>query len=272
MRKFKKIMIIFMILMSLVPAATAFAGTKLPEITSYATGFPGQQVDYSILISNTDGSSHTYSLAIANLPKEYQPVFFKEDKVLPNNFTLASGENARVELKIALPQNVSQAKAILFQAVVTREDNTKTELRLSLFISNSSNLVISNESFDLKVLSGKQIEFPINITNMGQKDLTGISLLFDTPYKWTASSTPDILAKLEPGKSYSFKVKVLVPPSQDATNQTIKVVAKSVQIETVAFVIPVIVQKSGSYLLFPAAAVLVVLISVLVYFKKRGRR
>ena len=272
MRKSYVSLIIAALILLLVPFNVLQADTSINSFISTGNGFAGQTVEYKLQLLNSDTIAHFYSLSAVNLPANYKYSFYKDAFLIKNKLEIKPGQVVDILLKVKIPNDFNKDNRFYFSIEDVRDDAVITSIPLSLSIDNSYNLETSSSLENLQVLSGKEIEFSMDVKNNGQKDLSNVALNVDLPYKWQAAVSPQKLDKLAAGQSSSFHIKLFVPATQDSGNKTINVTAKSDQIVAVAKNIPIVVQKGSSYIIIPIIIVVFVFASVVLYFKKRGRR
>lgn len=233
-------------------------------------GFPGQRVEFGLLLTNDEQKTHSYSLQAKGLPEHYGTEFYLDKKVV-SNVELRPQQKENIALQVSIPDSASPNN-YEFAAVIVRDDGFKTALPLSLTVDDSYLLKIAGATSNLTVLSGKDANFQVSLINNGQKELNKIQPVLELPYKWQVSVNPKQVDRLKPGETADFNVKVLVPATQDASNQKIIVSGKADKASTQLLTIPAQVQKSANYLFIPVIAVAVVMVAAAITYKKRGRR
>ncbi|MCL5935311.1 MAG: NEW3 domain-containing protein [Firmicutes bacterium] len=244
----------------------AFADALLPS----QSGFPGQQSQFGLSLTNSDNKTHVFSIQTEQLPQGFIPALFQGNQVA-GKITIFSGHGTELILQVAVPENAGEGN-YPFTVKAIRDDKVEMTIPLNLRVDNSYVLKIVSTDSNLKGFSGKAITFPVSVSNYGKKDLTGVKLSMELPHKWQVSVGPEKVATLKAGESANFQVKVTIPPTQDAGNQKIKIGASADQVVAEEITVPVISEKSTSYLFVPIAVVGLILVGGLIYIKKQGRR
>ena len=265
MRKYSSYLIIIVFCFSLIPQM-AFA----ESLVSSQSGFPGQVTQFGFVFANSDTKTHNYAVQTRSLPQGFAATWFQSKQVI-QQVKLLPGQMTELTLQVAIPMDAKQG-GYQFQATMFRDDNHEDLTSLSLHIDNSFLLKIVSSSSNLAAFSGKNVTFPISVSNLGQKELTGIKLKLDLPHKWQATVAPDNLGVLKAGATANYQVKVSIPPTQDAGNQKITIIAQAEQAKSEAVNVMIETQKGANYLVLPIAAVIIILIGAVMYFKKQGRR
>jgi uncharacterized membrane protein len=92
------------------------------------------------------------------------------------------------------------------------------------------------------------------------------------PPKWVVRVDPASVPSLEPGGTVDFHVQVMVPASQVAIDQPVKLTLTSDQTTSPDSALMVRVQSNPNYLLPAGALVITAVAGVFVYFHIKGRR
>lgn len=241
-----------------------------PPLVSAVSKPAGSEIQYQLLLQNTDTISHRYQLTTSLLPTNYRAAFLL-DKQAISQLDISPSGSQTLQLDIQLPQMVS-AGINLFKVVLNRDDGQTFTLPLACTINKDYALSITSHPQDLTVLSGQSARFDITVANTGNNLLEQIQLQFELPHKWLIKQVIPQKLALKPGEEGSFQVHLVLPNSQAAGNEKIKIIANADHARSAQAEVPIQVQKNPSYLIGAGSLVLLAGLGTIYYFRKNGRR
>lgn len=251
-------------------AAAHIGGQSGAQLYTADTAPCGGEARYQFLVTNSDSSSHTYSLLTSGLPSDYTASFYTDNKTA-SAVDIAPGGSRTIELKVQIPQAVAVNTAFC-SVMVKREDGIADTIPLSVLIKKDYALSVVTQIQGLTAISGQNAAFDLTLANTGSKTIENVRLKFELPHKWIVQRlTPDKL-DLNPGEEASFHVELLIPVSQAAGNEKIQVTAFTDNTSSSPLTIPVQVQKNPNYLLWALVLVVLTGTATIYYFHKHGRR
>ena len=225
---------------------------------------------FRLFIKNDDSRSHKYVLTYGLLSEGLQADFALDGKII-NEVEVKAKDSAIVDFKVKMPVQAS-AGTIVIDAMANRDDGQAYELPVSVTVNRDYSLLITNRISSLSVITGQELSFDVYVLNNGSKNLDNIKISLELPYKWILQGTnPDKLS-LRPGENGLYKVKVTIPPSQVAGNNTIKAFAVSDTVASPKVGIPVSVQNNPNYLFWVIGIIVAAASGTLLYFRRHGRR
>lgn len=230
----------------------------------------GQMAVYAVDLRNETTSDHEYALAQTGLPDGLVISFSQGGPVL-DTISVPARSAASVDLRVETTAATSIG-SYAGELVATRDDGAILRMPLSLVVENTYAMKIVSQNVNLSTFSGKEFTFDVSAANTGAAAVTNAALQVDAPAKWLVQTDPAQVESLEPGAGAAFHVRVVVPPSQIAIDQPLKLSVVSDQAASPQSTITVRVQKSPSYLLAAAVLMIAAVGAVLVYFRRKGRR
>lgn len=250
-------------------AAAVGSGLRLTQSAA-----PGTPVAYTLLLANAGATPREYRLKVQGLPGG-TAVFLKDGRPLSR---VVVRPEAPVELALQVTTPAGQSAGHYpVEAVAVRDDGAETVLPLDLRVETAGDLRLETAVSRLTGLSGKELEFPVTVTNRGVQVAASVHLTVDAPPKWRVSVTPEQVAQVGPGQSAGFRVRVAIPPSQDAGNQELAVAAlagdgAAAPAGGATATVRVVVEKGSGYLVVPLLLLGAAFLGTVTYIRRHGRR
>ncbi len=248
-------------------ATFASAGT---QITAANEMVSGETTSTTIAVWNTDTAEHTYTLTYDYLPADFHG-YFMQNNTVTDTVTIPASESAVLAFLVDVPADTT-TKELHISLNAVKEDGTANTFPVTYTLNNEYGVVISNNVTLIKATNGDTITLDIGVTNTGTRDLSGLALSVDAPYKWiTENITPENIS-LKAGETGVYKVSLIIPTSGQAGEYPVKLTCSNDQVTSSELVASVAVSTSVQYFWWIAGVVAVVLVFTLLYFKKHGRR
>jgi uncharacterized membrane protein len=227
---------------------------------------------YSLTLTNNSSKAQSYALSATTPDKNWQVEFENSDGVQISSLSLESGRGATVKVSIDPPDDVAAGSyGIPFSAVSAEETRSAD---LTAVITGTYGMTLSTPSGNLALdaEAGKKSSVTLTITNSGTADLTNIQLLTSSePTDWEVSYEKTTIESLAAGDS--VEVIAYVQPAHDAVNgdYVVSIKAKTDQVTTSA-AFRVTVKTSTIWGIVGIAIVAVVVVALILIFRKFGRR
>jgi len=251
---------------SILLVGTAWADTITPAAMARA----GARASLTFEVSNDTAAKHTYDLSARGLPAGVDVTFVESGPVVAK-LGVGARSSVPVTLRAVIPVDAKVAK-YKGAFLVTRDDGAKVQTPFSLSVSNKYALKIASISKNISAFSGQDLTLDVTVANSGAAVATNLTPSLNIPSKWVLTSSPEFVRNLSPGQEAVFHLKVAVPASQVAIYQPVSVAVASDQVTSPASSVSVRVQNNPAYLPIAGAVVLVALVALVVYFRRKGRR
>lgn len=251
------------------PGLTVHASEEIP-ITTNCEMISGETTSTDIAITNTDTVEHTYTLSYDSLPSDFNG-YFKQNNTVVDTVTIHASESDILTFSIDVPTDTA-TKSLSVPLLFTRDDGVTDTFMITYTLNLDYAVTISNNVTLLKATNGDTINLDVGVTNTGTKDLNGLTLTIDAPYKWvTESVTPETI-DLKAGETLGYKVSLIIPTSGQAGEYPIKLTCSNEQITSNELSVPVVVSTNIQYFWWITGIIAALIAFTLLYFKKHGRR
>ncbi len=265
--KRKYLLIFFVILLG---SAWIVSPARADGIALAQTVQASQMAEYQLELRNDTTASHEYSLSLTGLSEKLTASFSQGGPLL-NKVAVAANSFEEFFLRIEVPADTPIGHYTA-QVIATREDGLLFAFPLALNVENTYAIQIISQNLNLTTFSGQEFTFDITAMNSGAAPITNVSLSVNVPAKWITQIEPAPLSTLEPGVQAVFHCRVVVPASQVAADQTLKLVLISDQAASPESTLVVRVQKSPTFFYVALAVMGLAIGGGLLYFRLKGRR
>ncbi|MHB1341033.1 MAG: COG1470 family protein [Coriobacteriia bacterium] len=247
-------------------ATPACADTVRPAAIAQA----GTTATLTLALINETSSPHSYDLTATGLPAGMSATFTQAGPVM-TSVKVGAHASAPVTLQLQVPADARLGRAdITF--VARRDDGASVEAPFTLDVESTYALKITSASKNVSTFSGQDFALDVAVVNSGAADATNLKPSLDMPPKWVLVADPPSIPSLGPGKEAVFHLKVTVPASQVAIDQPVKVSVGSDHVSSPSSPVSVRVQNNPVYLPIAGGVVLIALVALVVYFRRKGRR
>lgn len=230
----------------------------------------GATAPLTLALTNETSAPHSYELTTTGLPAGMTVTFAQSGPVV-TSVKVGPQASTPVTLRIQVPADARLGSADI-KFVARRDDGTSVEAPFTLDVESTYALKITSASKNVSTFSGQDFALDVAVVNNGAADATNLKPSLEMPSKWVLSADPASIPSLGPGKEAVFHLKVTVPASQVAIDQPVKVSVGSDQVGSPASPVSVRVQNNPVYLPIAGGIVLIALIALVVYFRRKGRR
>ena len=265
-----KIKFLFPLLLLLFASVWIVSPAKADEIALAQTVQASQTAEYQIELRNDTAADHEYSLSLSGLPEILVGSFTQGGPRL-EKITVPANSYGQVTLHIEVPADTPIGHYTA-EFSATREDGQTLIYPLSLTVENTYALQIASQSLNLNTFSGQEFSFDVTAANRGAAPVTNLALAVEAPQKWIVTTDPATLPNLEPGTETTIHARVLVPASQVASDQSLKLVLTSDQTTSPESALTVRVQKSPTFFYVALGLMALAVGGVFLYFRSKGRR
>lgn len=240
------------------------------EIALAQTTQAGQTATYTIELRNDTTAVHDYRLELTGLPEGMTATFTQGGPVL-ENVTVPANTYGQIALRINVPLDTTVGRyTATFTA--TRDDDAAMTLPVALNVENTYAVRITSQNVNVNTFSGQEFTFEAMASNTGTAPLTNLALTVNAPPRWIVQVEPGTVAQLEPGGNVNFTMRVLVPATQAAIDQTLTLAVNSDQANSPDASLVVRVQTSPNFFLYAGIISIMAVAGVFVYFRIKGRR
>ena len=230
----------------------------------------GETALFTVALRNETGTSHTYTPTLTGLPDGLAISFTQGGPVVDAVVIPAQSSDqlvVRVETKRKTPVGSYSG-----QFTISRDDGETLQIPVDLSVENTYALQIASQALNLSVFSGQEFTFDLTAVNSGTSPVTHVALKTEVPGKWIVQTEPAQADSLAAGASIAFHTRVLVPPSQMAIDQPLKLSVTSDQVSSADGTVIVRVQKSPNFLYGAGLIIALAVAGVFLYFRRQGRR
>lgn len=255
-------------------AGTVFRASAVENhsasITANITVVSGKESVISLAVANNNGKTHQYKLTAQSLPVGFT-AWFTHAGIQTDLLELKPYENCILECHISAPAAI-QPDLAAFQINLAAEDGSTVAMPVSITVNRDYALEISGGVKNLEMMSGQSMSIDIAVINTGSKELKSLVVKDELPYKWLIESTTPEIITLAPGGQSMFKLDIAVPPGQASGNFSVKMIVLNSDATSNEIVIPVTVKASVGFAWWIAGLVTAVVVTTVLYFRKKGRR
>lgn len=233
----------------------------------------GDQIYYDLRLKNLQPNENVYNLSVSGLPDNWY-YMFKETAASTEEMAEvvvpASSEKSLV-LQIVPPYNVAEGD-YNFTATVASSDGTRIDKSFTLKLKSGSGMTVTSSKLAYDAKPGQSFGIDLYVKNNGRgAALTNVQPEVAAPDGWIVDVSPNKSNSIKAGETQKFTISVVPPGNIVASDYEVDVKVKSDQAETDK--VYRITISTESYIPYIGAAmVLVVLLGLVLMYKKYGRR
>jgi len=235
-----------------------------------ATLEAGKVLQVPIQIWNKGDKDTLTLLQVLSIPANWKAAFNYED-VYVSQILVEASEAISLKLEVTPPSIVDVGSYSVVFAAKT-ENGVVLQIDLGVNIVGSYKLGLELSTLYTTVNTGSSTSFTVKVTNTGQSPVTTLSLNVVAPDGWGVSVTPMQVTSLASRDSYTFNVVTQIPESTVAGDYMITLKAQSDQVSSGETQLRVTASASTSWGLIGVAMVVIVIIALVVVFRKFSRR
>jgi uncharacterized membrane protein len=240
------------------------------EIVLAQTTQAGRTATYAFELRNDTAAAHDYRLALAGLTQGMLATFSAGGPPL-DHLHIPATAYKQVALRIDVPAEAAVGRyAATFTAM--RDDGVTIALPIALYVENTYALRVASPNVNVNTFSGREFTVEAIASNTGAAPVTNVALTVDAPARWVVQVDPGAIASLEPGGTASYRVRVLVPATEEAIDEKLTFAAAGDQASSPQASLAVRVQTRPNLFLYAGVISVLAMASVLVYFRIKGRR
>ncbi len=237
------------------------------EVTAKAGGV----VEYPITILNSGETDTRLLLSVVEPPTDWE-VAFKSGTVEVSSLYLKAGESENLVVEVTPPSTVNISSYSVPVQIELADGTSSIQLDLKANIIGSYDLRLDPSTLLTSATVGGATTLTAKITNMGQTPMTSLKLNIDAPEGWDASVTPAQIESLKPRESFTFTIVVDIPDDTVAGDYLLTLTGLSDQVESDEVQIRVTTTAPTSWGFAGIGIIAVILIGLIVVFKKFSRR
>jgi len=253
------------------PGAIAEIGlsTKFPEVTVEA----GKTFDYQLNLGNF-GSLSRIVLFSVDAPANWKAVIKSgTSEISQLNIAPISVDGfEELSVEITPPSTVDLGTYNISVQVKSESGAVLAELDLKTTITGSYDLYLSMSTLLTSVVSGESTSCTATVTNRGFSTLSAVGLECEAEDGWDIKISPSQVGLLKPQESYSFNVNIETPKDTVSGDYLISLASLSDQVESNPMQLRVTVNASTSWGIFGIGIAIVVIVALVLVFRKFKRR
>jgi len=231
----------------------------------------GKILQYPIKIWNTGDKDIFTLLNVLSIPNNWKAAI-KSGDIVVSQVLVEAGQTMSLILQVTPPSVVETGSYKITFDAVTENGMVLKQIELGANIVGSYKLGLELSTLYTTVNTGSSTSFTVKVTNTGQSPVTTLSLNVVAPDGWSVSVAPVQVTSLASMDSYTFNVVTQIPESTVAGDYMITLKAQSDQVSSGETQLRVTASASTSWGLIGVAMVVIVIIALVVVFRKFSRR
>ncbi len=236
-----------------------------------ATLEAGKVLQVPIQIWNKGDKDTLTLLEVLSIPANWKAAFNYEG-IYVSQMLVGASEVISLKLEVTPPSIVDVGSNSVVFAAKTENGVVLKQIDLGVNIVGSYKLGLELSTLYTTVNTGSSTSFTVKVTNTGQSPVTTLSLNVVAPDGWGVSVAPVQVTSLASRDSYTFNVVTQIPESTVAGDYMITLKAQSDQVSSGETQLRVTASASTSWGLIGVAMVVIVIIALVVVFRKFSRR
>ncbi len=236
-----------------------------------ATLEAGKVLQVPIQIWNKGDKDTLTLLEVLSIPVNWKAAFNYEN-VYVSQILVGASEVISLKLEVTPPSIVDVGSNNVVFAAKTENGVVLKQIDLGVNIVGSYKLGLELSTLYTTVNTGSSTSFTVKVTNTGQSPVTTLSLNVVAPDGWSVSVAPVQVTSLASSDSYTFNIVTQIPESTVAGDYMITLKAQSDQVSSGETQLRVTASASTSWGLIGLAMVAIVIIALVVVFRKFSRR
>jgi uncharacterized repeat protein (TIGR01451 family) len=240
---------------------------SLPEIAITA----GNVADYSATIVNLGVTDRLLLLTI--VPPSGWTAIFKSGSVEVTTLYLYAGNTSALTIAVTPPSTVSVGSYVIPVQVKSESGVVLDELNLTTTVTGSYDLTLGLSTYLTTATSGGTATFTATVTNSGYSPLTGVVADITLPVSaWSDAVTPVQVGTLSPKESVTFTVVVTTTDTTVSGDYLVTVAGSSDQVSSDSSQVRVTVSTSTSWGIYGIVIAVILIIALILVFRKFKRR
>lgn len=234
----------------------------------------GDKVYYDITLSNLQADENSYKLSLTGLPENWYYRYVESrgstSEIAELIVPASSGKSVVLEI---IPANSAVIGEYNYTAVISTYDGVDVTRDLALKLKGETSISVSYDKLSYSSKAGESFSLKVYVTNSGSGTaLTNVYPAIEAPSGWTYATSPESVTTIKAGESQVFTVTVQPPANIQASDYDVKVTMKSDQADsdTLDYRIEITTESYIPYI--AGGIIIVVLIGVVIVFRKFGRR
>jgi uncharacterized repeat protein (TIGR01451 family) len=240
---------------------------SLPEIAITA----GNVADYSATIVNLGVTDRLLLLTI--VPPSGWTAIFKSGSVEVTTLYLYAGNTSALTIAVTPPSTVSVGSYVIPVQVKSESGVVLDELNLTTTVTGSYGMTLGLSTYLTTATSGGTATFTATVTNSGYSPLTGVVADITLPVSaWSDAVTPVQVGTLSPKESVTFTVVVTTTDTTVSGDYLVTVAGSSDQVSSDSSQVRVTVSTSTSWGIYGIVIAVILIIALILVFRKFKRR
>jgi uncharacterized membrane protein len=240
--------------------------TKFPEVTVEA----GEVIEYQITVANLGDTNKLLFLSIAP-PTDWKAVF-KSGATEITRLDIDAGSSEALTIEVTPPSTVSLDSYDIPVQIKSETGTVFAETDLKATIVGAYALDLELSTLLTSTNSGDSTSFTATVTNTGFSYVTAVGINFDVEDGWDVTISPAQVELLRPQESVTFNVLVDTPEGTVAGDYMVTLAAVSDQVSSSQTQVRTTVTTSTSWGLYGLGLAVVLIVALVLIFKKFKRR
>ncbi|MEM0218842.1 MAG: NEW3 domain-containing protein [Thermoproteota archaeon] len=249
---------------------------RLHTDSPYLDAYAGSAVSFPVNVKNVGDANGVVSLSLKGLPPGYSWMAKDSSGNVISKLFLKAGENKMLNVIVSIPPLAEPS--VLSFTLDANTSNSYDNLSLSLGILGSYSISYVTQSFYLESTAGSTTTFQVQVQNTGYSSLTNVQLsATNIPSNFNVQVDPNIVLLLKPQDTATFTITITTTADVSAGDYYITLNIQADQLtadQTQSLVRPlhVYIKQSSLAVYFGVGIVLVVLVALIIVYRKYGRR
>ena len=231
----------------------------------------GKALQYPLTIWNKGDRDTLFLLAVLSAPENWKAVFKSED-IEVSRVLITAEESMSLKFEVTPPSVVETGDYSMLIRAESEDGAILKQIELKAKVVGSYKLKLELSTLYATVTTGGSTTFTVGVTNTGQSPVTTLNLEVDAPDGWDVTITPVQVASLATKESSAFSLAAKIPADTVAGDYMITLKALSDQVESEEAQLRVTAKAPTSWGLMGIGIAAVVIIGLIVVFRKFSRR
>jgi len=184
---------------------------------------------------------------------------------------IKAGSSIQLALVVGAPV-VAEPTNVQFTLVASTAQSSDS-VNLSLGVLGQYKLAFVTQSFYLETVPGADASFQVQVQNSGMSTVTNVALkVLNAPSGFTVSVTPTSVAQLKPGDTATFILSISTDSTINTGDYYVTFAVTGDQVDAMQRDLHVYVKPSGTPAYLIGALVLVLVVALILAYRRFGRR
>ncbi|UNQ73574.1 NEW3 domain-containing protein [Infirmifilum sp. NZ] len=238
-----------------------------PHVDTYA----GKSGKFPITLYNLGDSDALVNFTVEGLPSGYSWSMQDSQGNTVSQVYIKAGSSIQLALVVGAPV-VAEPTNVQFTLVASTAQSSDS-VNLSLGVLGQYKLAFVTQSFYLETVPGADASFQVQVQNSGMSTVTNVALkVLNAPSGFTVSVTPTSVAQLKPGDTATFILSISTDSTINTGDYYVTFAVTGDQVDAMQRDLHVYVKPSGTPAYLIGALVLVLVVALILAYRRFGRR